>query len=74
MPGRNKRLMKCNYNGKKLVNLGLTACNCYPYHIEFNKEKMGDVTGSQIQVSTRLLVTTISTIAKRKEEAEGIVY
>ena len=38
--------MKCNYNMKKLVNLGLAACNCYPYHIEYDKEKMGrDVTG-----------------------------
>ena len=38
--------MKCNYDVKKLVNLGLAACNRYPYHIEYDKEKMGrDVTG-----------------------------
>ena len=38
--------MKCNYDMKKLVNLGLAACNRYPYHIEYDKGKMGrDVTG-----------------------------
>ena len=42
-------LMKCNYDMKKLVNLGLAACNCYPYHIEYDKGKMSrDVTCRQI--------------------------
>ena len=34
-------LMKSNYDMKKLVNLDLTACNRYPYHIEYDKGKMG---------------------------------
>ena len=40
IPDCNQRLMKCNYNVKKLVNLGLAACNRCPYQIEYHKGKM----------------------------------
>ena len=67
--------MKCNYDVKNLVNLGLAACNCYRYHIECDKEKNGcDVTGQRMQVSAGLLVATILTIEKRTEEARRTVY
>ena len=52
IPGCNQCLVKCNHDVKNLVNLGLAACNCYPYHMKCDKEKMGcDVTGPQIPVS-----------------------
>ena len=67
--------MKCNYDMKKLVNLGLAACNRYLYHIEYDKGKMGcDVTGQRMQVSAGLLVATISTVEKRTDEAGRTVY
>ena len=67
--------MKCNYNVKNLVNLGLAACNHYRYHIECDKEKIGrDVTGRRMQVSAGFLDATIAIIAKKTEEAGGTVY
>ena len=75
IPGRNQRLMKSNSNVKNLVKLGLAACNRYRYHIECDKENIGgDVTGGRMQVSAGLLYATISTVAKRTEEAGGTVY
>ena len=66
--------MKCNYDVKNLVNLGLAACNRYRYHIECDKENIGrDVTGGRMQVSAGLLDATILTVTKRTEEAGGTV-
>lgn len=47
--GHNYHENKCNNDVKNLINLGLVACNRFPFHLHCKKQKGHDVTGEQIK-------------------------
>ena len=80
-----KRITECrvisNDEVKRLVNLGLAACNCYPFHLKCDKNHVSyDVTGRWIKSYVKNLILqskydiTLAVDIGLKDKEEDQVY